>query len=147
MKTVRAALWPMPEKARRAVTPEMEHTLRTEFAPLKPSIVAYTLQAWRPLAVELAEAKGTRERRDLIDRHAATKPQWALYAQAAWLARALALAEHMERTDLAIQPKKWAGHAALNLLDEFEADLAWLWPFESESPWPDDDDWIEDAEA
>ena len=136
MKTVRTALWPMLEKARKAVTPDMEHALRTELAPLKPSIVAFTLQSWRPLAIELAETKNARERKILIDSQAATKPHWALYAQAAWIARTLALAEHLERSDLAVQPRKWAGGVALRLLYEFEGDIAWLWPFESESPWP-----------
>lgn len=147
MKTVRAALWPMLEKARKAVTPEMEDALRTELAPLKPSIVAFTLQSWRPLAIKLAETKNARELKVLIDSHAATKPHWALYAQAAWIARTLALAEYLERSDLAMQPRKWAAGAALRLLDEFEGDIAWLWPFESESPWPGEDDWDEDEEA
>jgi hypothetical protein len=137
----------MLEKARKAVTPEMEDALRTELAPLKPSIVAFTLQSWRPLAIKLAETKNARELKVLIDSHAATKPHWALYAQAAWIARALALAEYLERSDLAMQPRQWAGGVALRLLDEFEGDTAWLWPFESESPWPSEDDWDEDEEA
>lgn len=147
MNAVRAALWPLLEKARKAVTPEMQHALRNELASLKPSIVALTLQAWRPLAVELAETKNARDQTALIDRHAPTKPHWALYAQAAWIARTLALAEYLERSDLAIQPRKWAAGAALRLLDEFEGDTAWLWPFESEPPWPGEDDWDEDEEA
>jgi len=141
MKAVRAALWPMLEKVRKAVSPEMEHALRTELAPLKPSVVAFTLQGWRPLAIRLAETKTARERTDLINSHAATKPHWAHYAQAAWIVRALALAEYLERADLIIQPKQWAGHAALNVIDEFEGDISWLWPFDSESPWSDECDW------
>lgn len=147
MKTVRVALWPMLEKARKAVTPEIEQALRNELAPLQPSIVAFTLQAWRPLAIELAATKNARELKVLIDSHAATKPHWALYAQAAWIARTLALAEDLERSDLAMQPRKWAAGAALRLVNEFEGDIAWIWPFESESPWPDEADWAEDQEA
>lgn len=143
MRTVRTALWPMLEKARKAVTPEMESALRAELAPLEPPLVAYTLQAWRPLAVRLTETQKARDRKELIERHAATRPHWALYAQAAWIARTLALVEHLEGADLVVQPKKWAGSAALNCIDEFEGNTTWLWPFKSESPWPGKDDWDE----
>lgn len=144
MKTVRAALWPKLEKARKAVNPEMERALRGELAPLQPSTVAFTLQGWRRLAIELAETNNAQELKALVDSHAGTKPHWALYAQAAWITRTLALAEYLERSDLAMQPRKWAAGAALRLLDEFEGDTAWLWPFESESPWPGENDWDEE---
>lgn len=32
------------------------------------------------------------------------------------------------------------GAHALRLVDDFESDETWLWPVESTSPWPDEDD-------
>lgn len=137
MKTVRSALWPMLEKARQLVTPEFEALLREELSPLQPHVVAHTLQLWRPLAIEMARTSKTRERQSLMDRYAPKKTHWALYAQAAWLARTIALLEYFERSDLQIQPKKWAADAALDCVNQFEDNQVWLWPFESKSPWPD----------
>lgn len=140
MRTVRAALWPMLERARNSVTPELEVRLHAELKQLSPHMVAHALQLWRPVAMELARASKARERQALIDRYASDKAHWALYAQAAWIARTIALAEYLESADLAILPKKWAGQQALSMVDDFEADESWLWPFESEPPWPDEDE-------
>lgn len=139
MKTVRSALSPMLEKARHRVTPEFETQLRAELGPLQPHVIAHTLQLWRPLAMEMARTSKTRERQALIDRYAPDKAHWALYAEAAWLARTIALLEYLERSDLEIQPKKWAADVALDCVNQFEGDRVWLWPFESKSPWPDAD--------
>ncbi len=122
------------------MTPDLEAQLAAELAPQEKRRVAHTLQLWRPLAMELMRTTSARERQQLIERYAAGRPHWAFYAVAAWITRTLALAEHLERADLAIQPKKWAAMAALNCVDDFEADDAWLWPFETESPWPEQDD-------
>lgn len=140
MKTVRSALWPLIEKARHCVTPEFEAQLRAELSPLQPHVVAHTLQLWRPLAMEMARTSKTRERQALIDKYAPDKAHWALYAHVAWMARTIALLENLERADLEIQPKKWAANAALDCVDEFENDQVWLWPFDSNSPWPDADE-------
>jgi len=53
--------------------------------------------------------------------------------------RTLAHMEYLEGFDPDL-PKRWAGEQALRLVDDFESDETWLWPFESTSPWPDEDD-------
>lgn len=61
------------------------------------------------------------------------------YAAVAWAARALVLVETLEHNDLDV-PSKSAADAALRCLREFEGHDVWLWPFESEPPWPDENE-------
>lgn len=140
MKNVRSALWPILERCQAEIPPDMESVLSHQFSVLGKEGVLGILHAFRPFALQLARVKAKRDRQKLIDEVAPDNPQWLLYAAVAWTARTLALAEYLERADLAIMPKKWAGEQALSMLDDFEGDETWLWPFESEPPWPDDDD-------
>ncbi len=97
------------------------------------------LRVWRPVAIDLAQAKTARERRVLLDQFASNAPDFAHYAAAAWIARTLALTEYLEGFEPDI-PRQWAGAHAFSLMNDFEGDETWLWPFDSESPWPDEGD-------
>lgn len=61
------------------------------------------------------------------------------YAATAWAARALVLAELLDRFDPDL-PQKWAAEATLLWLSEFESEEVWLWPFGTEPPWPNSAD-------
>jgi hypothetical protein len=139
MKNVRSALWLILERCQADIPPEMEDLLSNQFGVLGKEHALGILHAFRPFALQLAKSTAKRERQKLVEEFASDNPQWLLYAAAAWTARALALAEYLERADLAIMPKKWAGEQALSMIDDFEADESWLWPFDSEPPWPEDD--------
>lgn len=140
MRNVRSALWPILERCRADVPPDMQSLLFDQLGSIGKSRTTEILHAYRPFALELAGTKAARERQKLVNELALERPYLVFYAAAAWTARTLALAEYLERADLAIHPKKWAGEQALSMMNEFEDDETWLWPFDSESPWPDDDD-------
>lgn len=57
------------------------------------------------------------------------------YTATAWAARALVLAELLDRFDPDL-PQKWAAETTLLWLSEFESEEVWLWPFGTEPPWP-----------
>lgn len=140
MQNVRSALWPILERCRADVPPDIEARLFDQLGSIGKARTTEILHAYRPIALELAGTKAARERQKLVNELALERPYLVFYAAAAWTARTLALAESLERADLAILPKKWAGEQALSMINDFEDDETWLWPFESESPWPDDDD-------
>lgn len=140
MKTVRSALLHIVERSRSEIPPEMETLLFGQLGLLGKEKVVSLLQIWRPIALQLARTKSARERRNLIQQWAAEKPYWPLYATAAWTTRTVALAEYLERADLSALPKVWAEEQALLLMEDFEDNETWLWPFDSEPPWEEDDD-------
>lgn len=117
----------------------MQSALFERFRFLGKDEVVKALHDLRSDALELAGAKSARDRQKVIARFEQAKPYLLFYAAAAWTARTLALAENLERADLAVLPKKWAGEQALMLMDEFEGDDEWLWPFDSDPPWQDDE--------
>ncbi|CAH0498165.1 hypothetical protein [Novosphingobium sp. CECT 9465] len=140
MKTVRAALWPVLERAKAEISPDMMPMLFGQLASLGKDKTMAMLELWRPLGLHLARTSSARERKKFIEQIGAEQPYWPLYATVAWTARTLALTEYLERADLAAQPKKWAGDQALLLMDDFYEDDAWLWPFDGEVPWEETDD-------
>ena len=140
MKNVRSALWPILERCRADVPPDTQFLLFDQLGSIGKTRTTEILHAYRPIALELAGTKAARERQKLVSELALERPYLVFYAAAAWTARTLALAEYVERTDLAILPKKWPGEQALSMMNEFEDDETWLWPFDSEPPWPDDDE-------
>lgn len=140
MKNVRFALWRIFEQSKAEITPEIETLLFGQLGVLGKQKTIAVLHIWRPIALELAQIKSTRDRHRLVHEYAAEKPYWLLYATVAWAARTLALAEYLDRADSAAQYKAHAGVQALMLMDKFEDDETWLWPFESEPPWRDDFD-------
>lgn len=136
MKAVRAALWPLRERAQQMTTPEMLERLDADLGPLGLVKTGDLLQRWRLPALQLARAGTARQWQKLLEQHPPEHRHLALYAAAAWITRTLVLAEALERSDLAELPKKWAADRALSLVEEVEEDRLWLWPFESEPPWP-----------
>jgi hypothetical protein len=119
---------------------EEQQLLYAELAPLNRIQTAVLLQAWRPIGIAIARAKTATARKAILKEFAGRKRLLALYSAAAWTVRTIALAEYMERSELVAMPRKWAADTALNLLDEFEGDENWLWPFESDPPWELDEE-------
>lgn len=140
MKAVFAALLPQLETVRHEVTSDMQDQLRRELAPLGELRTTILLQNWRAFALDLVKDGTARQRKKKVEQLPPEKRHLAHYAAAAWLARALVLAQHMEQADLPMMPKKWAGNAMLGVVGDFESDEDWLWPFDSPSPWPDEDE-------
>ena len=140
MKGVRAALCPLLERAQAMVTPEMQQRLHAKFGPMGPTQTKLWLHQIRPVALQLARAGTARQWQTLLEERPSEIRPLVLYAATAWITRAIVLAEHLEHRDLANLPKKWAAEQALGLLDDVESDEAWLWPFDTDSPWPDRDE-------
>lgn len=140
MQNVRTAVWPILNSLRVMMSAEEQATLHAELGQLKKLQAAALLHAWRPIGIDIARAKTATARKAILQDFTGRKRMWALYSAAAWAVRTIALAEYMERSDLAAMPKKWAADAALELLDEYEADESWLWPFESDPPWEFDEE-------
>lgn len=63
--------------------------------------------------------------------------RWAVVA---WAARALIWIETLERAHAELDGPGWSGETALHLVDAFEGEEFWLWPFPYEGPFPGDDD-------
>jgi hypothetical protein len=140
MKSVRAALWPLRVRAQQMATPEMLERLETDLGLLGLTRTGDMLHRWRPPALQLARAGTARQWQKLLDQHPVEQRHLVLYATAAWITRTLVLAESLEQSDLAALPQKWAADQTLSLVEAVEGDEAWLWPFESEPPWPLSDD-------
>lgn len=140
MKPIHLALRAQFDAVEREVTLDMQNLLRAELAGLGELKTMLLLQHWRVFAFDTLKKDTARQRRTKIERLPADMWHWAHYAAAAWLARALVLTEHIEQADLQMTPKKWAGPAMFSLVDGYESDDFWLWPFESPSPWPEDVD-------
>jgi hypothetical protein len=122
MKNVRSSLWPILERCRTDVPPDTPSLLFDQLGSIGKTRTTEILHAYRPIALELAGTKAARERQKLVSELALERPYLVFYAAAAWTARTLALAEYIERADLAILPKKWAGEQALSMMKEFEDD-------------------------
>ncbi|MDH4745888.1 hypothetical protein OMP43_17825 [Sphingomonas sp. CBMAI 2297] len=140
MKAVRAALGPLLERAQGMVPPQMQQQLRAELGPMGSAKVTLYLHQMRPAALELARVGPAREWKKLLDEHASEARHLVLYAATAWIARAVVMAEYLERADLANLPKKWAAEQTLRMVENVEGDEGWLWPFNSDSPWPEWED-------
>jgi hypothetical protein len=140
MKTVRSALWNLLEELRGAISAEQISNLQDDLQKLDKTQLITRLDIMREVGIELAQTHGKQKRQKLIRELPPVHQGWALYAAAAWTVRALALAEYLERADLALMPRKWAADAALSLVADFEKDQTWLWPFDGEPPWAEDDE-------
>jgi len=120
-------------------SPAEVETLHRRLATIGKKPVEAYLHASSTIGLGLAASANRRELRsnffalkgldDLLTRYTAT----------AWAARTLVLAELLERFDPDL-PQKWAAETTLLWFSEFESEEVWLWPFGTESPWPDEDD-------
>ena len=98
------------------------------------------LRDLRMLAVERMQMTPAAARRHLETMAPEQRPV-VLYATAAWAAKALSLFEFLEKSDLDERyPAKWAAEKGLRILDEYEAETVWLWPFEEPGPFEAEED-------
>lgn len=109
--------------------------LMEALSPLGPDDAEELLRANRVSALDVASAGSNRSR--LLASLPESQLPWAAYAAAAWTARALILAEHLEA--LQLEPDRRGPDAAdafLTLIGRYEDEPeAWLWPFPGVSPW------------
>ena len=134
----RRPLWKLLERQRRLLSIEDQLALSNRLSILNPTIVEMKLRAYRALAIELTKVTTTSARKSIIAEYKA-EPIFAMYAAAAWVCRAFILAETFNQYDEKL-PEKWAADTFLKIIDSFENQDIWLWPYEGERPWPDDDD-------
>ncbi len=89
------------------------------------------------LEIGLTVARAGRQRRQTVAQYPPDQQPWALYAAAAWTAKAVVLLEQLEILQLEPRfPAKFAGEATLTLVGRYEnEDELWVWPFEGFSPW------------
>lgn len=110
--------------------------LRGALAKVDPSTAASILRE-NLLERGLDFAQSGRHRRRSVAALPPDQRPFAYYAAAAWTAKALLLAEHLERLQLEPGfPRKFAADAMLTLVGRYEQeDEPWLWPFPGLSPW------------
>lgn len=134
----RAALAKRLDFLRGTVTATEQDALHERFARLGKERVRAYLFAAHGVGLDIAKATSNRALTQKLAEWGGDDRLLTLYGAVAWAARALVLAELLEQFDPDL-PAKWAADATLRWLDDFEAEEVWLWPFESDHPWPEDD--------
>jgi hypothetical protein len=142
--TARKTLCKDLEKARNLLTFDEQQALHARLATLNSfQAEAFLVRVFRIPAFRILAAKTAQEREAVIRDFEITDRAGLFYAAAAWAARTLALMEFLDPF-MPDMPAKWASASALRLVEDFEGSEAWLWPYESERPWQEDDDDLED---